>query len=777
MQGKINEYPDKGYTAQTSGQNTITQQAFSSIKDFVANKGYTILEYPNSIGDVVPLCELSPAEESFKPRVMICYSSSGIQHVNPNSIQSARTFAQQKSIPLIAFTSDGKTYRTLASTGSSNNGLDFLPLSPDLTKNVKNIHTLADMQPFLSIYELRQLVSLISDLIYSRHAHDRLKLYDTILMLFAFKIADEMNNADNIQLPKLLQEAPATLTTKFKQNCTKILTEMGCESMLSSLVLDGDLLHKCLKLLAPYSFRLTSLLGIQTEVLGTFYQEVVSSTFRGSLGAYFTPKPIADLASSFCEATPEDTVLDTSCGSGTFLLSAVQSANNNSHSRNSDKRAEAFGCDIQERMVLTTSLNAILHGIDKPHVIHKDALRLQLSEWHAHDPSVPPEGFSLIVGNPPFAGFESATILPYEHESEGQRGAGMRVNKVVPFIARTVQLLKPGGRAALVIPVSVLNGEAASFVQLRKWLSSQVEVTAILGLPRDAFVHTDCGVEGALLFFRRIKGKQNKSTKVFFKTISNVGYDRRGKVTSTSEIEQTINEWKRMDGETWITLEDLYNLERWDPTWLHGNSNGMTKFNVKKYVKLTEICDIAKRNFSPRQIESNMIYRCFEVGDTDIDTGIILHTHAIKGSELVEKGRLRVRVQTGDILLPNHRDSLIAKTSSGVGRAVVVVTEKEDGFITSNRFTVLRPRINPKLLTLILNSRFFRHQLALYARGSASFDIRDKVLEEVWIPRMVVDDNEFQKESLAVIERREEILRMLHDSDKEMERVMSRLDT
>ena len=97
----------------------------------------------------------------------------------------------------------------------------------------------------------------------------------------------------------------------------------------------------------------------------------------------------------------------------------------------------------------------------------------------------------------------------------------------------------------------------------------------------------------------------------------------------------------------------------------------------------------------------------------------------------MNKGRLRVPVQEGDVLLPNHRDSLIAKTALRTGRSAVLVTKKEIAYITSDRFTILKPLIDPKLLIFVLNSNMVRNQLAIMARGSASFDIREKILDKI----------------------------------------------
>src|SRR5207249_6169225 len=151
--------------------------------------------------------------------------------------------------------------------------------------------------------------------------------------------------------------------------------------------------------------------------------------------------------------------------SGTFLLSAYTAATKN-RGRNAPS---VYGCDIQARMVLTAILNCLVHGIRDPHVVHQDGLKLDLNEWHRRDSSVPKAGFTLIVGNPPFAGFDVDKSTHVPKDTRPLEG-GPKIHKIIPFIDRVLQFLAPGGRAALVVPTSVLNGEAPSFRNLRQRL-------------------------------------------------------------------------------------------------------------------------------------------------------------------------------------------------------------------------------------------------------------------------------------------------------------------
>ena len=79
---------------------------------------------------------------------------------------------------------------------------------------------------------------------------------------------------------------------------------------------------------------------------------------------------------------------------------------------------------------------------------------------------------------------------------------------------------------------------------------------------------------------------------------------------------------------------------------------------------------------------------------------------------------------------------MLAKKTKGYGRGVILVDEEYDGNITTDRFIVLKPKIDPYLASIILNSKFIRQQLVIESRGSASYDIRSKILAKVFVPKI-----------------------------------------
>jgi hypothetical protein len=175
--------------------------------------------------------------------------------------------------------------------------------------------------------------------------------------------------------------------------------------------------------------------------------------------------------------------------------------------------------------------------------------------------------------------------------------------------------------------------------------------------------------------------------------------------------------------------------KRWDPAWLRFVQTQTSC--PEDTVALDALLEVRSARWSRRQIRDDETYHYFEVADADLETGEVREIRKISGFELLKKGRIRVQVQSGDILLPNHRDSLMAASVPN-GRSAVLVNAGMDGVLTTDRFIVLRSKIDPTLLLCLLNSRGVRRQLIAQCRGAASLDIREQMFANVHVPKALL---------------------------------------
>lgn len=274
------------------------------------------------------------------------------------------------------------------------------------------------------------------------------------------------------------------------------------------------------------------------DVIGAFFEEILRSGFKQDRGMYFTHDNLVrfmieavdleGLTRQLWEQSnhPENRlpyIIDPACGSGTFLLHAMNGVTRtvkenatslvNDHdskqfynARMSDVQPNywaenfIFGFDPKFIMAITAKVNMVLHGDGSAHIFKDDAFRpfasysdtrlrpiaeTKRTVSKSQYASEVCESFDLIISNPPFgitiasdvrSKLSSTFTLPDTTSSEGL------------FVERCFQLLKPGGRLAVVLPESVLNAKEMSAVRL--FLYRFFEMKAVVALPRNVFIDT-----------------------------------------------------------------------------------------------------------------------------------------------------------------------------------------------------------------------------------------------------------------------------------------------
>jgi len=600
--------------------------------------------------------------------------------------------------------------------------------------------------PFRADDDLRSAFQTCHDAVYKALANDPAATFDLVLLTLAAKILDERDSSkQHYQFATVHVEDAAARSNRFN----RLLDEAhewldGYQASTGAVPsVSPSLAWTLLRIFQDYSLTLTADSAGGTDVVGTAYEAIVGSTFRGELGSYFTPKTIADFIAQMVGSDAQK-VLDPACGSAGLLLALHRSQ------IDGRGRVSYFGNDLNPRMVRAAKVNFLLHGLDPGQVLQGNGLELDRilrdtlgvetgsgAWWDA----VPDGPFDAVVANPPFAGHEAdSELLERIAVARKSNGDLRSLNRTLPFIEAIIAALRDGGTAALVLPTSILNAEEDTFVRLRELLLERTEIVAIIGMPENAFVHTDCGIHGLLLFLRRAH-RPRREYDVFVDWASHLGYDRLGRYRRENDFPDIINRYR---SDRWLEANSypiswLRDAGRWDPAWLKvSRSLPRPGSSEADFVQLTSLLEVRPARFSRRGLDEDALYRFFEVADTDLISGEILRVHETTGFELRKKGRIKNRVQAGDLLLPNHRDSLIAK-GAPTGRSAVIVSAEFDGVLTTDRFLILRPLIDPVLLQALLNSAGARRQIVSQCRGAASLDIRERILQQVLIPRAAVE--------------------------------------
>jgi type I restriction enzyme M protein len=134
-------------------------------------------------------------------------------------------------------------------------------------------------------------------------------------------------------------------------------------------------------------------------------------------------------------------------------------------------------------------MNMTLHGIEDPDIRYKDSL----SQEHAGDT----DRYSLVLANPPFAG-----SLDYETTAKDLLAVVKTKKTELLFMALFLKLLKPGGRAAVIVPDGVLFGSSTAHKAIRKMLVEDHKLDGIVKLPSGVF-RPYAGVSTAIVLFTK----------------------------------------------------------------------------------------------------------------------------------------------------------------------------------------------------------------------------------------------------------------------------------
>lgn len=311
---------------------------------------------------------------------------------------------------------------------------------------------------------------------------------------------------------------------------------------------------------------------------GKAFETFMGSFFRGEFGQYFTPRPIVKF---IVESLPIDNhcrVLDTSCGSGGFLLHALdkvrEQANDfydkikeeKDHFRHWHDFAEKnlFGIEINDKIARTAKMNMIIHDDGHTNVIASDGL---LSDTDMQTKSGNKEfkhnSFDFIITNPPFGssiklnekaylglyelGSKEVDWLDIKYEVTKKRTPRDSQSTEVLFLEKCHKFLTELGYLAIVIPDGVLTNSSLQYV--RDNIEEMYRIVAVVSMPQTAFSATGAGVKSSVLFFRKHKNKQTEK-------ISNQKLKLKEQVKTDSKYIATIEKWEKEKATSIKTLED-----------------------------------------------------------------------------------------------------------------------------------------------------------------------------------------------------------------------------
>jgi type I restriction enzyme M protein len=233
------------------------------------------------------------------------------------------------------------------------------------------------------------------------------------------------------------------------------------------------------------------------DTKGDLYEYMLGKiATAGQNGQFRTPRHIIQLMVEMVAPVAKDLICDPACGTGGFLVAAGEYLRKRHPEALRDSKLKQHfhtnlfhGFDFDNTMLRIGSMNMLLHGVENPDIRYRDSL--------AQDHAGEEEKYTLVLANPPFAG-----SLDYENCAKDLQQIVKTKKTELLFLALFLRLLKPGGRAAVIVPDGVLFGSSKAHKELRRMLVEDQKLDGVVSLPGGVF-KPYAGVSTAILLFTK----------------------------------------------------------------------------------------------------------------------------------------------------------------------------------------------------------------------------------------------------------------------------------
>lgn len=286
------------------------------------------------------------------------------------------------------------------------------------------------------------------------------------------------------------------------------------------------------------------LMGSNLRIMDDAFEYLLPTEAKKKKGQFFTPRPVIEMCVRMLNPKRNEYVIDPSCGSGGFLLHAMEWCYPASDSRTRTDRMSSYaskylwGIDFEARAAKTSRALMLIAGDGHTRIFGPDVSSIEPKSWFENNsgrrlmqglrdskltavriPENEPLNddekawtyfdelkFDIVLANPPFAGEikDRKMLSHYDLAKPALKRAGdskaPKEERDVLFIERILKMLRPGGRAAIVLPQGKFNNSSLAFI--REWILKRARLLAVVGLHGNTFKpHT--GTKTSVLFVQK----------------------------------------------------------------------------------------------------------------------------------------------------------------------------------------------------------------------------------------------------------------------------------
>jgi len=318
-----------------------------------------------------------------------------------------------------------------------------------------------------------------------------------------------------------------------------------------------------------------SLMNSERDVVADAFETFIGHALKGGQGQFFTPRNVVKMMVDILQPEENDKIVDPACGSGGFLIDALKYVWDKADKKYS-KLAWKEG-QIERKKIEIATNN--FRGLDKDYFLSKvakaymnlvgdgttgifceDSLE-STNNWRTETQlKIKLESFDVLLTNPPFGsnikveGEEKLNQFELAHQwRRGKKNNEFEKHKLkekeapqILFIERCLQLLRSGGRMAIVLPDGIFGNESDSYV--RNWILRNAKIIAVIDVPLETFL-PNTGTKTSILVLQKLpKSKLPENYPIFLAIAEYCGHDRRGKEISQDDIANVAAEfhkWKK----------------------------------------------------------------------------------------------------------------------------------------------------------------------------------------------------------------------------------------
>lgn len=291
----------------------------------------------------------------------------------------------------------------------------------------------------------------------------------------------------------------------------------------------------------------------ELEIIDSAFEYLITEVSKGKKGQYFTPRHVIKMCVKMMNPKEDEYIIDPACGSGGFLLHSMYYVWDKFLKIKTAQKNYAgkylFGIDFDDNMRRISQALMLIAGDGKHHIFKRNSLDAR--DWQGvesedarfnlrplltklDNPADLKQNqltfrflnFDVILTNPPFAGENPDQGLLRQYEL-GKKDGKLRnnVERHILFIERTLDMLRSGGRMAIVLPQGVLNNTNMQYV--REYLFDKARILAVIGLHGNTFKpHT--GTKTSVLFLQKWQDEPLKDYKIFMAVSKKAGKDNSG---------------------------------------------------------------------------------------------------------------------------------------------------------------------------------------------------------------------------------------------------------